>query len=312
MQPGFADRVSIPFGLAARPLAWQLIGRQGWWARLLAGIGVQIGLTVEHLRTSDDNATTAGLHAAFGIDVPLYGGPSRAASRCACTDASSSRPRLPSTRTRSSSRRRRGSSWPASPTIRERASAGKSERGRRGPRSERLVGEPLQDDAVTESAELEIWNHRLAQVAEEMGVALARAAFSPNIKERRDYSCALFDPAGRLVAQAAHIPVHLGSTALSVRAVLERLTLADGEIAIVNDPYAGGTHLPDITLVRAGVHTRTARRLCGESRPSRRRRWQRAGIDAGRRPRASATRCPRPKSCRRRCRRATAPGPAVR
>ncbi len=103
---------------------------------------------------------------------------------------------------------------------------------------------------MSESAELEIWNHRLAQVAEEMGVALARAAFSPNIKERRDYSCALFDRDGRLVAQAAHIPVHLGSTALSVHAVLERLTLADGEVAIVNDPYAGGTHLPDITLVR--------------------------------------------------------------
>jgi N-methylhydantoinase B len=102
---------------------------------------------------------------------------------------------------------------------------------------------------MSEPAELEIWNHRLAQVAEEMGVALGRAAFSPNIKERRDYSCALFDPAGRLIAQAAHIPVHLGSTALSVAAVLERLTLADGEVAIVNDPYAGGTHLPDITLV---------------------------------------------------------------
>ncbi|HEX9102024.1 MAG TPA: hydantoinase B/oxoprolinase family protein, partial [Polyangia bacterium] len=103
---------------------------------------------------------------------------------------------------------------------------------------------------TTTPAELEIWNHRLAQVAEEMGVALARAALSPNIKERRDYSCALFDARGRLVAQAAHIPVHLGSTALSVAAVLDRLTLADGEVAIVNDPYAGGTHLPDITLVR--------------------------------------------------------------
>jgi len=103
---------------------------------------------------------------------------------------------------------------------------------------------------TTTPAELEMWNHRLAQVAEEMGVALARAALSPNIKERRDYSCALFDAHGRLVAQAAHIPVHLGSTALSVAAVLERLTLADGDIAIVNDPYAGGTHLPDITLVR--------------------------------------------------------------
>jgi len=102
---------------------------------------------------------------------------------------------------------------------------------------------------VTTPAELEIWNHRLAQVAEEMGVTLGRAAFSPNIKERRDYSCAVFDATGRLVAQAAHIPVHLGSTAQSVSAVLERLTLAAGQVAIVNDPFAGGTHLPDITLV---------------------------------------------------------------
>ena len=104
---------------------------------------------------------------------------------------------------------------------------------------------------VSSPAQLEIWNHRLAQVAEEMGVALGRAAFSPNIKERRDYSCAIFDAFGRLVAQAAHIPVHLGATALSLGAVLQTMTLADGDVAIVNDPYAGGTHLPDITLVRA-------------------------------------------------------------
>jgi N-methylhydantoinase B len=99
------------------------------------------------------------------------------------------------------------------------------------------------------AAKLEVWNHRLAQVAEEMGLVLQRAAFSPNIKERRDYSCAVFDAAGRLVAQAAHIPVHLGSTPLAVKAVIERVPLADGECAIVNDPYAGGTHLPDVTLV---------------------------------------------------------------
>ncbi len=103
------------------------------------------------------------------------------------------------------------------------------------------------------AAEIEIWSHRLAQVAEEMGVQLRRAAFSPNIKERRDYSCALFDSDGRLVAQAAHIPVHLGSTALAVRAVIERVQLDADEVAIVNDPYAGGTHLPDVTLV-APVH----------------------------------------------------------
>jgi N-methylhydantoinase B len=103
-------------------------------------------------------------------------------------------------------------------------------------------------------AEIEIWNHRLAQVAEEMGLALQRAAFSPNIKERRDYSCALFDGEGRLVAQAAHIPVHLGSTALAVRAVMDRVQLQGEEIAIVNDPWAGGTHLPDVTLVAPVDH----------------------------------------------------------
>jgi hypothetical protein len=75
MEPGFGDRVSIPFGVAARPLAWSLINRTAWWARLLCGVGVQLGLTVEHVRTSDDAATTAGMHAALGVDVPLYGGP---------------------------------------------------------------------------------------------------------------------------------------------------------------------------------------------------------------------------------------------
>ena len=75
MQPGFADRVSIPFGLSARPLAPWTINRSGWWARLGSGVGVQLGLTVEHVRTSDDAATTAGLHAALAVDVPLYGGP---------------------------------------------------------------------------------------------------------------------------------------------------------------------------------------------------------------------------------------------
>lgn len=73
--PGFADRISVPVGLAARPLAPWTIEKSAWWARLAAGIDVQLGVTVEHLRTSDDNHTTAGLHAALGVDVPLYGGP---------------------------------------------------------------------------------------------------------------------------------------------------------------------------------------------------------------------------------------------
>ena len=96
---------------------------------------------------------------------------------------------------------------------------------------------------------IEIMKHRLVSVAEEMGARLQRAAFSPNIKERCDFSCAVFDASGDLVAQAAHIPVHLGAMPLSVQACLEALTFSPGDVAIVNDPYRGGTHLPDITVV---------------------------------------------------------------
>jgi N-methylhydantoinase B len=102
---------------------------------------------------------------------------------------------------------------------------------------------------VTDAIDLEVWNQILGQVAEEMGATLRRAALSPNIKERRDFSFALFDGDGRLIAQAAHIPVHLGSTAESVRAAIAHVALADGECAMVNDPFAGGTHLNDVTLV---------------------------------------------------------------
>ncbi len=89
-----------------------------------------------------------------------------------------------------------------------------------------------------------------AAVAEEMGVALMRAAFSPNVKERRDFSCAIFLGDGTLVAQAAHIPVHLGSAPLSIAAVLDAFALVEGDEVILNDPFRGGTHLPDVTLVR--------------------------------------------------------------
>lgn len=95
----------------------------------------------------------------------------------------------------------------------------------------------------------EIMKHRFISIAEEMGVRLQRSAFSPNIKERCDFSCAVFDATGNLVAQAAHIPVHLGAMPLSVQACLEMLSLAPGDVAMVNDPYQGGTHLPDITVV---------------------------------------------------------------
>ena len=97
---------------------------------------------------------------------------------------------------------------------------------------------------------LEIFKHLFASVAEEMGVTLRRTAYSPNIKERLDFSCALFDGAGRLLAQAAHIPVHLGAMPASVRSAIDRCgPFAPGDVVALNDPYLGGTHLPDITLV---------------------------------------------------------------
>jgi N-methylhydantoinase B len=101
---------------------------------------------------------------------------------------------------------------------------------------------------------LEIYRHLLTALTEEMGGALRRAAYSPNIKERRDYSCALFDAEARVVAMGDHMPVHLGAMPMSVRAALDMVgPLGDGDIAVLNDPFAGGTHLPDITLV-APVH----------------------------------------------------------
>lgn len=96
---------------------------------------------------------------------------------------------------------------------------------------------------------LEVFKHRFASIAEEMGVTLNRTAFSPNIKERRDFSCAVFDRAGDMVAQAAHIPVHLGSMPLSVKAAIDSGELVDGDMVMLNDPFKGGTHLPDITVV---------------------------------------------------------------
>ena len=100
-----------------------------------------------------------------------------------------------------------------------------------------------------DAAELEIFKNLFHSIAEEMGAALRRSAFSPNIKERRDYSCAVFDGRGRVVAMGDHMPVHLGSMPMSVAAALNALELGPGDIAMLNDPYTGGTHLPDITLV---------------------------------------------------------------
>jgi N-methylhydantoinase B len=96
---------------------------------------------------------------------------------------------------------------------------------------------------------LEIFKNIFRSVAEEMGAALRRSAFSPNIKERRDYSCAIYDADGRVLAMGDHMPVHLGSMPASVAAARAALALEPGDIALLNDPFAGGTHLPDLTMV---------------------------------------------------------------
>ncbi|HYP53575.1 MAG TPA: hydantoinase B/oxoprolinase family protein, partial [Pyrinomonadaceae bacterium] len=119
---------------------------------------------------------------------------------------------------------------------------------------------------------LEIYRALYTSVAEEMGLALRRTAFSPNIKERRDYSCAVFDRAGRVVAQGDHMPVHLGSMPMAVAAALSETRLAPGDVVALNDPFAGGTHLPDVTLVAGvfasrGMGKKTTRRVRG-ARPS--------------------------------------------
>ena len=123
-----------------------------------------------------------------------------------------------------------------------------------------------------DAATLTIFNHLFASVAEEMGVTLGRAAYSPNIKERLDYSCAVFlagEAGPQLLAQAAHIPVHLGAMPASVRAAVARCApFRPGDAVILNDPYLGGNHLPDITLVspvfmsdqRSGADGQTDRR----------------------------------------------------
>src|SRR6266545_3801159 len=104
---------------------------------------------------------------------------------------------------------------------------------------------------------LEIYRALYTSVAEEMGIALRRTAFSPNIKERRDYSCAVFDSQARVIAQGDHMPVHLGSMPMAVASALREVDIGPGDVVALNDPFAGGTHLPDVTLVM-GVWTRDA------------------------------------------------------
>jgi N-methylhydantoinase B len=97
--------------------------------------------------------------------------------------------------------------------------------------------------------QLSVFANRLAGLCEEMGAVLRRSALSPNIKDRLDFSCAVFDGDGELCAQAAHIPVHLGSMAFAMRELVRGRDWQPGSLLVVNDPYLGGTHLPDVTVV---------------------------------------------------------------
>ena len=101
----------------------------------------------------------------------------------------------------------------------------------------------------SDPVELEIFKNLFVSIAEEMGVTLCRTGFSPNIKERLDYSCAIYDASGQTIAQGDHLPVHLGAMPLSVRAAIDHVAMEPGDTVILNDPFRGGTHLPDITLV---------------------------------------------------------------
>src|SRR5580698_4537096 len=102
---------------------------------------------------------------------------------------------------------------------------------------------------MRDPVELEVFKNLYHSIAEEMGAALRRTSFSPNIKERRDYSCAVFDSAGQVIAMGDHMPVHLGSMPMSVAAAVQQCELEPGDVVMLNDPFRGGTHLPDITLV---------------------------------------------------------------
>ncbi len=102
---------------------------------------------------------------------------------------------------------------------------------------------------MTDPITLEIFKNKLISIAEEMGINLQKTAYSPNIKERKDFSCAIFDSSGSLISQAAHIPVHLGSMPESVKSAIKNVEFEEGDMVILNDPYRGGTHLPDITVI---------------------------------------------------------------
>lgn len=102
---------------------------------------------------------------------------------------------------------------------------------------------------MIDAIDLAIFSSRLAAVCDEMGTVLRQSSFSPNIRDRLDFSCAIFDAAGELCAQAAHIPVHLGSMAFAMRDIVSAWPWQAGDMVVLNDPFLGGTHLPDVTVI---------------------------------------------------------------
>ena len=104
-------------------------------------------------------------------------------------------------------------------------------------------------DSRPEAVQLELFTHRFAAIARQMGERLQRTAVSTNVKERLDFSCALLDPAGELVVNAPHIPVHLGALGLCVRRLQETIAMEPGDVVVTNHPGFGGSHLPDVTVV---------------------------------------------------------------
>src|SRR6202051_5021949 len=120
---------------------------------------------------------------------------------------------------------------------------------------------PAEANLIRDPIELELFRHLLVSIAEEMGAVLRKTSFSANIKEGRDYSCAVYDAEGETVAMGDQMPVHIRAMPLSVQHAPQAFDLQPGDVAILNDPFRGGTHLPDITAV-SGVFIK------GNSRPA--------------------------------------------
>src|SRR5258707_1173151 len=117
---------------------------------------------------------------------------------------------------------------------------------------ERPISTPV---SRPEAVQLELFTHRFAAIARQMGERLQRTAVSTNVKERLDFSCGLLDPAGELVVNAPHIPVHLGALGLCVRRLRETIAMEPGDVIVTNHPAFGGSHLPDVTVVTPAFST---------------------------------------------------------